>query len=635
MRERFLRWRDWPLGVKSAAAVVVPLALLLFALGFSYRMQQQINQADAEVRRALAIQTDIQTLHTLVAEAATGVRGYLLTGRDEFLTPYRHALEALPDTLAALSRNVRDTDAKANLRRITELWQRKQASLEELRMQGRAMPPAELQAHLIASKGVLDELRAEIKTMYARESQLVGEYSAAARDVFLSNLWVDIVTSALVLLSGVGAFLLLFSGVVQRVRLLVTNAERLSRGEPLEALPTGRDELGVLAERLHNTSVLLATRADEARSASLAKTQFLSRTSHELRTPLNAILGFAQLLESDLHHPIQLSQVEHILAAGRHLLSLIDEVLDIARIESGDVKLSLEPQVLRELVQEAIDLLTPLAARQGISLHLAPDFAGMAALADRQRLRQVLMNLLSNAIKYNRPGGEVQVGVRLEANVVWIIIRDTGIGIRAELLPRLFTPFERLDAEHAGVEGTGLGLAVSRQLMRGMGGDIEVRSAPGEGSVFSLRLTRAQVLNVAAAAVSGSAPPTPAPDSSTRSVLVIEDNASNLALMQALIARRPQWRMVASRDGDAALHQARTEPPALILLDLNLPGRSGESVLAELRADAILGKTPVVVVSADAVPETIERLRAAGANDYLTKPLEVARFLALLDGISP
>ena len=631
-----MRWRDWPLGFKSAAAVAVPLALLLFALAFSYRMQQHISRADAEVRRALAIQTDIQTLHSLIAEAATGVRGYLLTGRDEFLNPYRQAQQALPETLASLRRSIRNPEVMEHLQRIAELWQRKQASLEELRLQGRALPPADLQAHLIGSKGVLDELRAEIASMYAREAQLVGEYSAAAREAFTRSLWVDAVTSGLVLLSGLAAFLLLFSGVVKRVQRLVVNAERLSHGEPLEALPNARDELGLLAERLQNASALLAARADEARAASLAKTQFLSRTSHELRTPLNAILGFAQLLETDLRGTAQSPQVEQILAAGRHLLTLIDEVLDITRIESGELKLSLAPQAVRELAQDVLDLVTPLAKGQGIALHLAPELESMTVLADRQRLRQVLINLLSNAIKYNRPGGEVYVGARLTSDQVWITIRDTGVGIRAELLPRLFAPFERLDAEHAGVEGTGLGLAVSRQLMRCMGGDIEVQSTPGEGSVFSLRLTRArQAAAAAPATLSCPAPADIASAAGSRLMLVIEDNTANLALIQALIARRPQWRMVAARNGEAGLIQARVEPPALILLDLNLPGRGGEAVLAELRANSALRQTPVVVLSADALPETIERLRAAGANDYLTKPLEVARFLALLDHIAP
>lgn len=632
MRGRLFHWRDWPLGTKSALAVAVPLTMLLFALLFSYRLQQQLSTADAQVRRAQAIQTDIQTLHSLIAEAATGVRGYLLTGRDEFLQPYRLSQEALPETLGALRRNIRDPEVTAHLQRIAELWERKRASLEELRQQGRQLSPADLQAHLIGSKGVLDELRAEVQAMYVREAQLVREYTAAAREAFQRNLWVNVVTSVLVLISGIGAFLLLYSGVVQRVKQLASNAEQLSQGEPLQALPAARDELGLLAERLQNASVLLAARATEARSASLAKTQFLSRTSHELRTPLNAILGFAQLLETDLAGTAQAGQVEHIRIAGRHLLSLIDEVLDIARIESGDLKLSLEPQRLDALAQEAVDLLKPLADRQNITLQLKPGLADLVVRADRQRLRQVLINLLSNAVKYNRPGGRVEIDVRSSEDQVWVAVRDTGIGIRPELLPRLFAPFERLEAEQAGVEGTGLGLALSRQLMLHMGGDIEAHSTPNQGSVFTVRLTRARrARDTASTAGSDRADRLAPAEACTRTALVIEDNASNRALMQALIARRPHWRMITATDGESGLQAARTERPHLVLLDLHLPGLGGEAVLSALRADTQLAATPVVVVSADALPETAARVRAAGATDYLTKPLEVARFLSLLD----
>ncbi len=632
MKARLFHWRDWPLGAKSAIAIAVPLTMLLLALLFSYRLQQQLSTADAQVRRALAIQTDIQTLHSLIAEAATGVRGYLLTGRDDFLQPYRLSQDELPATLIALRRNIRDPEVMSHLVRISELWQRKQASLEELRLQGRQMSPVDLQAHLIGSKGVLDELRAEVQAMYVREAELVREYTAAASEAFRRNLWVNVVTSALVLLSGICAFLLLYSSVVRRVKRLASNAEKLSRDELLEALPAGRDELGLLAERLQNASVLLATRAAEARSASLAKTQFLSRTSHELRTPLNAILGFAQLLEVDLAGTAQAAQVEHVRNAGRHLLTLIDEVLDIARIESGDLKLNLEPQCLATLAQEAADLLRPLADRQSIELRLTPKLAGLVVLADRQRLRQVLINLLSNAVKYNRPGGVAEIDAEPGGDQVLVAVRDTGVGIRSELLPRLFAPFERLEAEQAGVEGTGLGLALSRQLMLHMGGDIEVRSVLGQGSVFTLRLQRARRGGDAAAALPVSeAGRVAATAADARIALVIEDNASNRALMQALFSRRPQWRMVSTKDGESGLLAARDVRPHLVFLDLHLPGLGGEAVLAALRADAALAATPVIIVSADALPETRERLLASGATDYLTKPLEVARFLSLLD----
>lgn len=631
-----MRWRDWPLGLKSLAAVAVPMALLLLALLSSYRQQEHLGQADADLRRALAIQTDIQTLHVLIAEAATGVRGYLLTGRDDFLEPYRDTRRELPRTLQALSLNIRDPEVMAHLERISVLWVRKQKSLETLRTTGTAMPASDLRAHLIDSKQILDELRREIQTMYAREATLVAGYSEAVNAAFSRNLMVYAVTSLLVLLSGIAAFLLLFSSVVKRTQRLAINAERLLRGEPLEAFPSAGDELGVLAERLQNASVLLASRANEASSASLAKTRFLSRTSHELRTPLNAILGFAQLLEANLPQAPHAAHVEQILLAGRHLLTLIDDVLDIARIESGDIRLSLEPQALDEMLQEVVELFMPLAMQQQVSLELLPSEPALHVMADRQRLRQVLINLMSNAIKYNRVAGSVAVSCERVGHLVCIRVRDTGMGIRAELLPRLFAPFERLDAEQAGVQGTGLGLAVSRQLMLRMQGEIGVESTLGQGSTFSLHLMPAQAPASTLDSFRHEAPDAPESTRATplqQQALVIEDNPSNLALMQALLARRPHWRMLTASDGATGLLAARRERPAVIILDLHLPGLDGESVLRALRADPSFVQTPVVVVSADALPATLERVMAAGADHYLTKPMDVQRFLNVLDEI--
>ena len=630
---RWRHWQDWPLAAKAAAALAIPLALLLTALVFSYRLQQALTAADADVRRALAIQADIQALHSLIAESATGVRGYLLTGRDEFLTPYRNAREELQFTLTSLRRNIRDPEMKTRLAHIQDLLQRKLDSLEELKVQGRALNPAELQAHLIGSKATLDELRAEIRAMTAREADLVADYSAKAARALQRNLWVDGLTSVLVLATGVAAFLLLFSGVVRRIQRLTINAERLAQGAPLEALPAGRDEVGLLAERLHNASLLLARRAEEARAASEAKTQFLSRTSHELRTPLNAILGFASLLREALRDPQQVAQVEQIASAGQHLLQLFDEVLDIARIESGELRLSLAPVALLPLAQAVRDLVMPLAAAQQITIELAPNLQAIAVQADAQRLRQVLLNLCSNAVKYNRAGGWVRIAAHAEDDAVEIAVEDSGVGIAPAQLSRLFTPFDRLAAEAGPVPGTGLGLALSQQLMRCMAGEITVSSTPGEGSRFVLRLRRAEAHDHPApgATPSAQALHERAAPRRYRRVLAIENEASNLALLHAVIARRPAWRMATARDGAEGLRLAREIRPDLILLDLHLPGMSGEEVLAALRAGAATADIPVVMVSADALPATAQRLLAAGAADYLTKPIAVPRLLALLD----
>ena len=635
-RMRWLHTSDWSLAAKSAAALAMPLTLLVVALLFSYRLQQDIADTDADVRRALAIQAEIQTLHSLIAESAMAVRGYLLTGRDEFLTPYRAAQAELPVTLTTLRRNIRDGEMKSHLEHIQQLLDKKLLSLESLRDQGRGLSPGDLQAHLIESKAVLDELRTEIRAMNRREADLLARYSEAASEALRRNLWVDAMTSLLALVTGVAAFMLLFSGVVWRVKRLTVNAERLARGETLQALPAGRDELGLLAERLQNTSLLLAARAAEARSANQAKSQFLSRTSHELRTPLNAILGFAQLLELDLPQGPQSTQVAHILTAGRHLLGLIDEVLDIARIEAGEMKLESAPQALAPLMQELGGLIAPLASEHRVSVQLDPSLDRLAVLADRRRLQQVLLNLLSNAVKYNRPGGEVLVQAEARGEQIVLTVRDTGPGIAPALLTRLFTPFDRLDAEQSPVPGTGLGLAVSRQLALCMGGEIEAQSTPGVGSTFCLHLPAAPLPTGELAHASGAVQIAEERTASAqRTVLAIEDNASNRALLQALVARRPGWQLVSASDGPQGLARARTLQPELILLDLHLPGLGGEAVLAALRAEATSPIPRIVIVSADAQPDTIARLRAAGADDYLTKPLAVPRVLALLDHPAP
>lgn len=630
---RWHRWRDWPLGAKSAAAVLVPMALLLVGLVFSFRQQQAISTADADVRRALVIQAEIKALHSLIAESATAVRGYLLTGRDEFLAPYRNAQQELPVTLTNLRRNIRDPEMKSRLEHIQDLLQAKLDSLDELRDHGRTLPPAELQAHLLGSKGVLDELRAEVRAMDTREADLVAGYSAQARLALLRNLWVDGVTSVLVLATGIGAFLLLFSGVVRRVQQLASNAERLARGEPLEALPEGRDELGQLADRLQNASLLLASRADEARAASIAKTQFLSRTSHELRTPLNAILGFAQLLDDDLAHTPQHKSVGHILNAGRHLLTLINELLEIARIEARHLTLTPSRVSVVTLLEDTQALMAAFAAEHGIVIEPVVGDASLSVWADRARLLQVLLNLYSNAIKYNRHGGWVRVTVARDGESIHITVTDSGPGIDPAMQHRLFQPFDRLGAETQGIEGLGLGLAISRQLMAAMGGDLSVRSRLGEGSAFSLQLSATPVPQVLpqCAVPAVAMQPQSVPPPVSRSLLCIEDNASNLALIEALMARRPQWRLSIASSGHQGLEMACAQAHDLILLDLHLPDLSGEAVLTALRDDPALCRVPVVILSADALPETRQRLLAQGVADYLTKPLDVRRFLALLD----
>ncbi len=372
----------------------------------------------------------------------------------------------------------------------------------------------------------------------------------------------------------------------------------------------------------------------EADRANQAKSEFLSRMSHELRTPLNAILGFAQLLEMDSLNPEQSEGVAHILKGGRHLLGLINEVLDIARIEAGRLDLSLEAVSVDEVVRESLDLIAPLAAEGNIGAETAP--ASGFVLADRQRLKQVLLNLLSNAVKYNRRRGTVALSFEnMPAGRLRIKVSDTGPGIAPERLERLFIPFERLGAEQSGVEGTGLGLALSKRLVEAMGGTLGVESMPGQGSTFWVELALAEnpIQRVDQTGVALPAAAELNASRKARIVLYIEDNLSNLKLIQRLLAHRPEVRLIPAMQGRLGLDLAREHRPHLILLDLHLPDIPGEEVLQRLQADPETRPIPVVMVSADAIPSQVKRLRAEGARDYLTKPLDVKKFLALLDDV--
>ncbi len=369
-----------------------------------------------------------------------------------------------------------------------------------------------------------------------------------------------------------------------------------------------------------------------AEAANRAKDEFLSRMSHELRTPLNAILGFGQLLEMGSPTPRQRQQVEQILKGGRHLLGLINEVLDLARIESGGLPVSPEPVAVRQACAEVCDLVRPLAERYGIRVE-TPCAAGpdLFVRADNQRLKQVLLNLVTNGVKYNTARGSVSLTwEELADGRLRLAVRDTGPGIPPEKQRRLFSPFDRLGAEATAVEGTGLGLVLSKRLTEAMGGTLSLVSTVGRGTTVLVDLPRAAA-PVPAVRRRPTPLPAPAAGPGRWTVLYIEDNPANLGLMEDILAFRPGVHLLSAMQGAAGLELARQHRPDLILLDVHLPDMPGDEVLRRLQADPRLRETPVVVISADATDHQVERLRAAGAWDYLTKPVEVSRFLGLLD----
>ncbi len=369
---------------------------------------------------------------------------------------------------------------------------------------------------------------------------------------------------------------------------------------------------------------------EAAEQANKAKSDFLARMSHELRTPLNAILGFSQLMQIDPRAALSAAQAErvrHIRSAGEHLLEMINETLDLARIEGGRIALSVVPVRLAALVASCVKVVEPLALRTQVQLlnQIEAD-TSLVVQADPMRLQEIMLNLLSNAIKYNRPDGHVHLTARAQGDRVFVSVQDSGAGLNADQLANLFQPFNRLGAESTGIEGTGLGLAIAQRLAQLMGSSLSASSQAGVGSVFTLDL--------AAAPADGKSSPLPAPVEARRaevgvgfSVVYIEDDVSNALLLEQVFATLPGCRLRVARCGANGVAEVLSDPPDLVLLDLNLPDISGFEVLARLQANPRTRALPCVALSADAMPDTLQRVRDAGFDDFLSKPIEIDGFV--------
>jgi len=563
------------------------------------------SRSEATARAGVDFIQNSSNLTDSLLDAETAQRGYLLTGQLSYLTPYRVGLASEPALLAAVLRGGHgDRALEADGRRLAPLVHAKLAELAAtLELQSHGHPAAAL-ALVRTNRG--DRLMSAIRQDTAAMSKRSEGLLAAARKTFHASLarsnhasLVAYCASALL----VALMLLLLRGYAATER-----ERRVAGWAQLEA------------ERLN----------DE-------KTGFLSRVSHELRTPLNAILGFGQLLEMDQLEPDQREKLAQILAGGQHLLVIVDDVLDISRVESGELRLSTDPVQLAEVMQEAQSLASPQAAPLAVGLRKQAIPAGLWVAADRQRLMQVLLNLISNAIKYNRPGGNVTLSAKETASGdIRIEVTDTGIGISHRDIDGLFTPFERLDAASRGIEGTGLGLGLAKGLTEAMGGSLGMLSKRGVGSTAWIELP------AGAAPVALRHPPTvPAPRGGRKSsqgsitVLYVEDNRSNVKLVEKILALREEVTLIVATDGASGVRLAREHHPTVVLLDLHLPDTPGASVLRQLREHPATADIPVVIVSADASPIQVKRLGVAGASGYLTKPFDVNQLLDAIDFHSP
>ena len=393
-------------------------------------------------------------------------------------------------------------------------------------------------------------------------------------------------------------------------------------------------------EELVNTRTLELERIRmEAEEASRAKSKFLSTMSHELRTPLNAIIGFSQLLEFNPTNSLsedQRESVEHILKSGEHLLALINEVLDLSQIEAGRLSLAIEPIQLDSVIEEAVELVQTMARNFGVNVvneTSTGSHADIYVVADHLRLKQILLNLLSNGIKYNNPGGTVNIQVFRGSNQHQIVVRDTGIGIEDSNIVNIFNPFERLGAEGKNVEGTGIGLTITKRLVTVMNGELSAESSPGKGTAFTVALPAGEQQSIVNSddVKSDGVLDGRTSEREETTVLYVEDNYFNIKLVQSILKLRPDVRLVIAETGKAGIELAEQELPALILMDINLPDMSGVDAFKQIQMKEATANIPVVGVSADAMIDTVIERQKEGFKDYITKPFMIDDILGIID----
>ncbi len=623
-------WQNLPLASKGIFVIMLPLAVLLASLASLYNLEKQLSSLENQLKLALQNQRDIETVHTNLLLASTGVRDFLLTGDKLFLDTFHSAKNQLPKLLIKLDQQLESDDQKSRINSISHLVQDNLKRLEILSKNESDVASEELIQQFKLQVNNMELLRSEIELLKKEEALLVSEDQNKIKLQRQRNIRITLLAAISGIVGSIVAVWIFSGTIVKRVRLLRDSAAHLAKAEGLELPSRSKDELGQLSDELDHASKLLAktiyetTQArKDAEQANKEKSMFLSRTSHELRTPLNAILGFAQLLLAELENGKHKDNVNMIKSAGDHLLKLIDEVLDIARIESGELKLKLEPTPINDLLAEAIQYIAPLGKIRDIQIQQDIQ-ADLVALAERQKLLQVILNLLSNALKYGPYNSTVLVTAYKKGSNIIVEVFDEGAGIPESLKERLFTAFDRLGAEQTKTEGTGLGLALSKQIMLAMHGSIHVAK---NKSLFWIELNATDYVPKAAQ----SAQPIINTKETTettykKQIVYVEDNVSNRALVEAVIKRLPNIQLHCTSSVKETKNLLNEIDVDLVIIDLNLPDESGEALVHYMKSHIHLNSIPIIILSADAMPDTIQRLQKTGIDDYMTKPLDIANF---------
>ena len=623
-------WLDAPLSIKALIVVILPLSIMLSSLAYLYSQERNSAELEQKLFVALKNQRNIQYISIQLNEASVAVRNFLLTKDDGFIKKFGQYESEIIKTTNTLIETLETPSQKQNLILAKQNIDQNLAALKNMTNEEFNHRTEDLTEIFYQQILLYQKIRDQLNEMALNQSALVEQDYGKINQERQYNLNLTLL-AVLACVLGVIIGALIFSvTIVKRIRFLRDNASHLAKGEIIDIGTQSHDELGDLSHELSVASKLLASSVyeshqarEEAEAANAAKSMFLSRTSHELRTPLNTIIGFSSVLENDLKNENSLQNLSMIQKASKHLLKLIDELLDIARIEKGEMDVKLAPVEIEHLVNEAVHYIQPLGRINDISIQTDVE-ANIFALADTQKLLQVLLNLLSNAIKYGPAGSVVKVKAYRTLQTVHIEVLDQGKGIAEHLRSRLFTPFDRIGAEASKIEGSGLGLALSKQMMLAMHGDISVSK---HLSLFRLQIPATEAL-LTPQNTQATEPQDEVIDLPSKKItlLCVEDNKSNLALIEAIIKRHQSVQLLTSATIKQSKALLKERTPDIILLDLNLPDGHGTEILEYVRQQKTLRQTNVWILTADATEETKTKMMQLGADAFFTKPLDVSLF---------